>query len=89
MASTAAHGSAASKPDRGAEKRRGFFGRILQFFREVIAELKKVVTPTGRQLVNYVVVVLCFVIFMMALIFGLDWIFGQGAFWIFGNGTLN
>ncbi|GGH60750.1 preprotein translocase subunit SecE [Rothia aerolata] len=89
MAETAANGTAASKRDSGEEKRRGFFGRIFQFFREVIAELKKVVTPTGRELFNYVVIVLVFVLFMMFLIFGLDWVFGQLAFWVFGNGPLS
>ncbi|MDT0189842.1 preprotein translocase subunit SecE [Rothia terrae] len=70
------------------DKRRGFFGRILQFFREIIAELKKVTTPTKKELANYVAVVLVFVVFMMLLIFGLDYLFGQAAFWIFGNGDM-
>ncbi|MDO4252420.1 MAG: preprotein translocase subunit SecE [Rothia sp. (in: high G+C Gram-positive bacteria)] len=88
MAKTAARRTASSKQKAGQEKRRGFFGRIFQFIREVFIELRKVTTPTGKELVNYVAVVLVFVVFMMLLIFGLDWIFGQGAFWVFGNGTL-
>ncbi|MEX3610329.1 preprotein translocase subunit SecE [Rothia sp. LK2588] len=89
MAKTAADGTATTQRVGNAEenKRRGFFGRIIQFLREVFAELKKVTTPTGRELFNYVVIVLFFVLFMMLLIFGLDWLFGQGAFWLFGNGT--
>lgn len=73
--------------ETGTEKKLGFFGRIFQFLREVIAELKKVVTPTGKELVQYVIVVLFFVIFMLLLISGLDYLFGQGAFWVFGNGV--
>lgn len=69
-----------------AEKKPGFFGRIFRFLREVIAELKKVTTPTGKELVQYVIIVLFFVAFMLLLISGLDYVFGQGAFWIFGNG---
>ncbi|QRZ62044.1 preprotein translocase subunit SecE [Rothia sp. ZJ932] len=79
--------SVAAAHDSDTQKR-GFFGGILQFIREVIAELKKVTTPTGKELTNYVVVVLAFVGFMLLLIFGLDWLFGQAAFWIFGNGDV-
>ncbi|MBF0808155.1 preprotein translocase subunit SecE [Rothia nasimurium] len=76
----------ADSEEPGAEKKLGFFGRIFQFLREVIAELKKVTTPTGKELVQYVIIVLFFVTFMMLFISGLDYVFGQGAFWIFGNG---
>ena len=58
------------------------------FLREVIAELKKVTTRTGRELVGYFFAVLFFVVVMLLLISGLDYLFGQGAFWIFGNGTI-
>ncbi|MCP3424763.1 preprotein translocase subunit SecE [Rothia sp. AR01] len=70
-----------------AAREKGFFGRILTFLREVIGELKKVVTPTRRELTNYVIIVLVFVAFMLLLISALDFVFGQGAFWLFGNGT--
>ncbi|MDO5749911.1 MAG: preprotein translocase subunit SecE [Rothia sp. (in: high G+C Gram-positive bacteria)] len=66
----------------------GFFARIMLYLRQVVAELKKVTAPTGKELVAYFVGVLVFVIFMLLLISGLDYVFGQGAFWIFGNGTL-
>ncbi len=61
---------------------------IFAFLREVIAELKKVTTPTGRELVGYFFGVLFFVVVMLLLISGLDYLFYQGAFWIFGNGTI-
>ena len=73
---------------RRAIKKLGFFGRIFAFLREVFAELKKVTTPTGRELVGYFFGVLFFVVVMLLLISGLDYLFGQGAFWIFGNGTI-
>ena len=70
----------------GSERKRGFFGRIWLFIRQVVGELKKVVTPSRRDLVNYVLVVLVFVAFMMVLISLLDLAFGQLALWLFGNG---
>ncbi len=42
------------------------------FIRQVIAELRKVVVPTRRELVLYTITVLLFVVFMILLIFGLD-----------------
>ncbi|ASE11102.1 preprotein translocase subunit SecE [Kocuria rhizophila] len=71
----------------GSERKRGIFGRIWLFIRQVVGELKKVVTPSRRELVNYVLVVLVFVAFMMVLISLLDLGFGQLAIWLFGNGN--
>ncbi|WP_030015105.1 MULTISPECIES: preprotein translocase subunit SecE [Micrococcales] len=84
MARAAATGAA---EEDASTAKRGFFGRIFLFFKQVIGELKKVVSPTRRELVNYVIIVLIFVAFMMMLIFGLDYLFGQGSFWLFGDGT--
>ena len=46
-----------------SDKKLGFFGRIFAFLREVIAELKKVTTPTGRELVGYFFLFLVWIIF--------------------------
>ena len=43
----------------------GFWGRIVQFVRQVIAELKKVVWPTRDELTTFFVVVIVFVLAMM------------------------
>ena len=67
-----------------AEKR-GPFGRLNLFIRQVIAELKKVVTPTRKELVSYTLVVLVFVVIMMALVGGLDWVFSLFVNFVFGN----
>ncbi|AAT88317.1 preprotein translocase subunit SecE [Leifsonia xyli subsp. xyli] len=72
-----------AKRDRAA--RRNPFARIALFIRQVIGELKKVVTPTRKELVSYTGVVLVFVVIMMALVSLLDWIFGLGLVWVFGN----
>ena len=77
---------ASAKKERA--ERRGPFARIALFLRQVVTELKKVVTPTRRELFSYTGVVLAFVIIMMALVYGLDYGFGWLVAWVFGNGTL-
>lgn len=52
-----------------------FFRRIALFFGQVFAELRKVVTPTRQELVRYTLVVLAFVVVMMALVYGMDFVF--------------
>ena len=59
---------------------------IPTFYRQVVAELRKVVYPTQEQLVTYFIVVMVFVIFMMALVSALDLGFGKLAFEVFGGG---
>lgn len=54
------------------------------FYRQVVAELRKVVWPTQQQLITYFIVVMVFVIVMMTIISLLDLGFGRLAFWIFG-----
>ena len=67
-----------------AEKR-GFFARIALFLRQVISELKKVVTPTRKEMVSYTLVVLVFVVIMMALVSGFDFGFGWLVAAVFGD----
>jgi preprotein translocase subunit SecE len=50
----------------------------LMFARQSIGELKKVVWPSGDVTGQYFVVVLVFVVFIMAVVFGLDQLFGWG-----------
>ena len=54
------------------------------FTRQVAAELRKVIWPTRNELVTYTVVALAFVIFMTAIVTGLDYGFTKLMFWIFG-----
>jgi preprotein translocase subunit SecE len=63
----------------------GFFARIITFFHEVMAELRKVTTPTRSELVNFTVVVLAFVIVMVGIVALFDWIFGMVVVWAFGG----
>ena len=72
-----------AKNDRGAS--RGPFGRISLFLRQVISELKKVVTPTRKELFSYTGVVLVFVVIMMAVVYVLDLVFAFGVNFTFGS----
>ena len=47
----------------------------MQFLREVRGELRKVAWPTREETINYSIVVLVTIVFMGALIYGLDWLF--------------
>ena len=55
------------------------------FYRQVVAELRKVVWPTQQQLSTYFLVVLVFVLVMMAITAALDLGLGKLAFWVFGG----
>ena len=70
---------------RGAGDSRNPFVRMMTFFREVLVELRKVVTPTRRELVRYTLVVLAFVVIMMLLVTALDLVFGNLVGWVFGD----
>ncbi|MGE9807469.1 MULTISPECIES: preprotein translocase subunit SecE [unclassified Janibacter] len=62
-----------------------FFGSIGLFIGQVIDEMRKVVYPTRSQLWQYTAVVIVFVVFMMALVAALDFVFTKGVFWVFGG----
>ncbi len=53
------------------------------FYRQVVAELRKVVYPTQQQLITYFWVVLVFVVVVMTIVSLLDLGFGKLAFEIF------
>ena len=45
------------------------------FISQIIDELRKVVRPTGSELLNYTIVVIVFVLVIMAIVAGLDFVF--------------
>ncbi len=65
----------------GSEKRTS----LPVFYRQVVAELRKVVYPTRDQLVTYFVVVMVFVLIMMAIVALLDLGLGKLAFEVFNG----
>jgi preprotein translocase subunit SecE len=67
------------------DSNRGPFARLSLFIKQVFAELRKVVTPTRKELLNYTGVVLVFVIIMMAIVSAFDWIFGLAVLYVFGT----
>ena len=89
----------AAKDDRKAEKLakkekkaqekadgtyKGVFKRMALFFRQVVAELRKVIWPTRKELLSYTWIVLIFVVIMGAYIGVLDFIFTKGVLFVFG-----
>ena len=74
-----------SKAVRGPRETAAIEGRtsIPTFYRQVVAELRKVVWPTQEQLVTYFIVVMVFVLVMMAIVSALDLAFGKLAFEVF------
>ena len=89
MANNAQDGAgkdAVDKVNREGNSGRSAWGRLTLFLRQVLDELSKVVTPTRRELVNYTLVVLVFVLIMMAFVSVIDLLFGWGVSWVFGDG---
>ncbi|GAA1255373.1 hypothetical protein GCM10009665_52390 [Kitasatospora nipponensis] len=68
----------------GKRAKRGVFARAALYYRQIIAELRKVVWPTRSELMNYTSVVVVFVAVMIGLVATLDWGFAKASFWIFG-----
>jgi len=67
------------------ESNRGPFARLSVFIKQVFAELRKVVTPTRKELLSYTGVVLVFVIIMMGIVSAFDWVFGFVVLYVFGT----
>ena len=70
--------------DTQVEDSKGIFARIGLFYRQVVAELRKVVWPTRKQLTTYTAVVLVFVGFIIAVVSALDVVVTKVVFWVFG-----
>ena len=83
----AARGEHKGRPTPSRDRkdaRPGLFSRIFRFMREVVAELRKVIWPTRKQMITYTAVVLVFVAFMVALIALLDLGLARGVSALFG-----
>ncbi len=85
MSESAVTDSGEKDPRHESREGRNIFGRIALFVRQVIAELRRVVTPTRDELIRYVWIVLGFVAVVMLLVFGLDFLFGWLAAMVFGG----
>ena len=54
------------------------FGKIKKWFREMMAELKKVVWPTFAKIKQNTLIVIIYVLVIGVVIWGLDMLFGWG-----------
>jgi preprotein translocase subunit SecE len=83
---SSAGASARPKP-AGKREKRNPFTRLVVFIREVVAELRKVIWPTKKELITYTAVCVVFVSIVVALVALLDLAFAQGVLKVFSNGT--
>ena len=58
--------------DNTAAKKPGFFGRLSRSFRDMKGEIKKVVWPSRKQLINNTVVALVVMVVAAIVIWGFD-----------------
>ncbi|MFH8403289.1 preprotein translocase subunit SecE [Streptomyces sp. NPDC018019] len=73
------------KPRRGGKRgKKGPFARLALFYRQIIAELRKVVWPTRGQLSTYTTVVIVFVVIVIGLVTVIDLGFNQAVKYVFG-----
>ena len=75
---------ATTTPERGRAVKNPLPARISLFYRQVIAELRKVIWPTRKELVTYTTVVIVFVLVVIAYVTGLDFVFSKAILSIFG-----
>jgi preprotein translocase subunit SecE len=71
--------------DDDRPERVGIFGRLLRFVREVVAELRKVIWPTRKELLTYTAVVVVFVSIILTIVGLLDLGFAKAVLYVFGG----
>jgi preprotein translocase subunit SecE len=90
MSDSAGTDTGLATPDRGrpvsgkGQRRPGRLRLAITFYRQVVAELRKVIWPTRRELLTYTSVVLVFVLFMVAIVSAFDFVFSQAVLRVFG-----
>ncbi|CAJ1494024.1 preprotein translocase subunit SecE [[Mycobacterium] kokjensenii] len=58
---------------------------VLNYLKQVVGELRKVIWPNRKQMVTYTAVVLAFLVFMVALVAGADFGFAKLILLVFGE----
>jgi preprotein translocase subunit SecE len=79
---TQTHGSSAERRGKSGPKRSRMTPAL--FFRQVVAELRRVIWPTRRELITYTTVALIFVLIMVAIVTGLDYLLTKAVLAVFG-----
>jgi preprotein translocase subunit SecE len=73
------------KPRKGGKRaKKGPLKRLALFYRQIVAELRKVVWPTRNQLTSYTTAVIVFVVLMIGLITLIDYGLSNAAKYVFG-----
>ena len=73
------------KPRRGGKRgKKGPLGRIGLFYRQIVAELRKVVWPSRNDLMTYTTVVIVFVVVVIAFVSVVDYGFEKLVSYVFG-----
>lgn len=76
---------AKAKKKRGGKRgKKGPFARMGLFYRQVVAELRKVVWPSRGDLMSYTSVVIVFVAVMIGIVTVVDWGFSSLVKYVFG-----
>ncbi len=65
--------------------RKGIFARLALFFRQTVAELRKVIWPTRKELIQYTWIVIVFCTIMALMIAAYDLVFAKLVLYVFGN----
>jgi preprotein translocase subunit SecE len=81
---TQTRGTAAEKPARPGRPAKRERTTPVLFLQQVIAELRKVIWPTRKELVTYTTVAIVFILVMTAIVTGLDYGFTKLVFEVFG-----
>jgi preprotein translocase subunit SecE len=81
---TQTRGSAAAKPAKSGRPARRDRTTPAVFIRQVVAELRKVVWPTRKELITYTTVALAFILVMVAIVTSLDYGFTELVRGVFG-----
>jgi preprotein translocase subunit SecE len=71
-------------PARDREARKPLPQRASLFYRQVIAEMRKVIWPTRKELMTYTSVVIVFVLVVIAYVTVLDFGFSKAILAVFG-----
>ncbi|WP_328749677.1 preprotein translocase subunit SecE [Streptomyces sp. NBC_00285] len=68
----------------GKRAKKGPLKRLALFYRQIVAELRKVVWPSRNQLSTYTTVVIVFVLVMIGLVTVIDYGLNHAAKYVFG-----
>jgi preprotein translocase subunit SecE len=78
-------GGANNDTSESGAKKSGLIRGVILFIRQIISELRKVVTPTKDELIEYTIVVLVFVLVIMIFITIVDFGIGKAIMALFAK----